>query len=204
MLTLKVKCSLYPKVKVVHSCLTLCDPMDCIVLQARILEWVAFPFFRGSSQSRDRTQVSGIAGGFFTSWVTREAILESVAMPSSRGSSQPQDRTHVSRIAGKVFTVSTIREALYAKKHCGIVFCTCPWLGTYCSLLGSYQWPFFGWWTPINCPVFSTLNSCKKLSLTSRTQGACPLCCQHSGPSSHSVTHTFVLVGMFSCRPCAL
>ena len=49
---------------------TLCDPMDCIVhgiLQARILEWVAFPFSRGSSQPRDLTQVSRIAGGFFTS-----------------------------------------------------------------------------------------------------------------------------------------
>ena len=55
-------------------CLTLCDPMDYTVhgiLQARILEWVAFPFSRGSSQSRDWTQVSPIAGGFFTSWVTR-------------------------------------------------------------------------------------------------------------------------------------
>ena len=42
----------------------------CIVhgiLQARILEWVAFPFSRGSSQPRDGTQVSPIAGGFFTS-----------------------------------------------------------------------------------------------------------------------------------------
>ena len=42
-------------------------------LQASILEWVAFPFSRGSSQPRDRTQVSRIAGGFFTSWATREA-----------------------------------------------------------------------------------------------------------------------------------
>ena len=42
------------------------------ILQARILEWVAFPFCRGSSQPRDRTQVSHIAGGFFTSWATRE------------------------------------------------------------------------------------------------------------------------------------
>ena len=44
------------KVKVAQSCLTLCDPMDYTVhgiLQARILEWVAFPFSRGSSQSRD-------------------------------------------------------------------------------------------------------------------------------------------------------
>ena len=49
---------------------TLCDPMDYTVhgiLQARILEWVAFPFSRGSSQSRDQTQVSHIEGGFFTS-----------------------------------------------------------------------------------------------------------------------------------------
>ena len=43
------------------------------ILQARIMEWVAFPFSRGSSQPRDRTQISCIAGGFFTSWATREA-----------------------------------------------------------------------------------------------------------------------------------
>ena len=42
-------------------------------LQARILEWVAFPFSRVSSQPRDRTQVSRIAGGFFTNWAIREA-----------------------------------------------------------------------------------------------------------------------------------
>ena len=45
------------------------------ILQARILEWVAFPFPTGSSQPRDRTQVSDIAGGFFTSWATREAQI---------------------------------------------------------------------------------------------------------------------------------
>ena len=58
------------KVKVAQSRLTLCDPMDYIVhgiLQTRILEWVSFPFSRGSSQPRDRTQGSCIAGGFFTS-----------------------------------------------------------------------------------------------------------------------------------------
>ena len=55
-------------VKAARSCLTLCDPIDYTVrgiLQARILEWVAFPFSRGSSQPRDRTQVSHTAGGFF-------------------------------------------------------------------------------------------------------------------------------------------
>ena len=45
------------------------------ILQARILEWVAVPFFRRSSQLRDRPQVSHIAGGFFTSWATREAHM---------------------------------------------------------------------------------------------------------------------------------
>ena len=61
-------------VKVAQLCLTLCDPMDYTVhgiLQARILEWVAFPFSRGSSQPRDLTQVSHISGRFFTSWATR-------------------------------------------------------------------------------------------------------------------------------------
>ena len=63
-------------VKVAQSCLTICDPMDCTVhgiLWARILKWIAVPFSRGSSQPRDQTQVCCIAGGFFTSWATREA-----------------------------------------------------------------------------------------------------------------------------------
>ena len=70
--------SIIVKVSVAQSCLTLCDPMDCSppgssvygILQARILEWVAFPFSRGSSQPRDRAWVSGIAGGFFIIWAT--------------------------------------------------------------------------------------------------------------------------------------
>ena len=58
------------EVKVTQSCLTLFNPVDCTIhgiLQAKILEWVAFPFSRGSSQPRNRTQVSRIAGRFFTS-----------------------------------------------------------------------------------------------------------------------------------------
>ena len=58
------------KVKVTQSGPTFCDPKDYTVhgiLQARILEWVASPFSRGSSQPRVGTQVSLIAGGFFTS-----------------------------------------------------------------------------------------------------------------------------------------
>ena len=57
------------EVKVAQSCLTLCDPMDCPlhgILQASILEWVAFLFSRGSSQPKDQTQISHMAGKFFT------------------------------------------------------------------------------------------------------------------------------------------
>ena len=59
--------------EITQSCLTLCDPVDCSppgssahgILQARILEWVAISFSKGSSQPRDRTQVSRIAGRCF-------------------------------------------------------------------------------------------------------------------------------------------
>ena len=69
------------KVLDTQSRLTLCDPMDCNppgssvheILQARILEWIALPSSRGSSQLRDQTRVSCIAGGFFTVWTTRGA-----------------------------------------------------------------------------------------------------------------------------------
>ena len=45
------------------------------ILQARILEWVAFPFYKRSFQCRDRIQVSHVAGRLFTSWATREVSL---------------------------------------------------------------------------------------------------------------------------------
>ena len=60
--------------KVAQSCPALCDTMDCTVhgiLQARILECVAFPFSRGSSWPRDQTRVSCITGRFFTNWAIR-------------------------------------------------------------------------------------------------------------------------------------
>ena len=68
-------CCWWSEVKVTQSCLTLCAPMDYTVLgilQARILEWVAVPFSSGSSQPRDRTQVSSSAGRLFPSWAPRE------------------------------------------------------------------------------------------------------------------------------------
>ena len=66
------------KVKVIQSYPILCDLMDYTchgILQARILEKVAFPFSRGSSQPRGWTQASHTAGGFFTNWATREAYI---------------------------------------------------------------------------------------------------------------------------------
>ena len=72
---------LYLLSEVAQSCLTLCNPMECSppgssihgILQARILEWVAISFSRGSSRPRDWTQVSHIAGRSFNLWPTREA-----------------------------------------------------------------------------------------------------------------------------------
>ena len=66
--------------EVTQSCLTLCNAMDCSlpgssihgIFQARVLEWVAISFSRGSSRPRDRTQVSCIVGKCFTIWATRE------------------------------------------------------------------------------------------------------------------------------------
>ena len=64
-----------------QSCPILCNPTDCNlrgssvhgIFQARVLEWVAISFSRGSSQPRDWTQVSLIAGRRFTIWATKEA-----------------------------------------------------------------------------------------------------------------------------------
>ena len=72
-----------------QQCPTLCDPMDCSlqgssayeILQAGILEWVAMPSSRGSSQLRNWTQVSCIAGRFFTVWATRPAHKKNIAAP---------------------------------------------------------------------------------------------------------------------------
>ena len=67
------------KVNVDQLYLTLCDLMACAVhgiLQARILEWVTFPFSRGSSQPRDQTRASCIAGEFFTNSTIRDNFIQ--------------------------------------------------------------------------------------------------------------------------------
>ena len=73
---------------VAELCPTLCHPMGCSspgssihgIFQARILEWVAIAFSRGSSQPRDETWVSCTAGRFFTNWATREAPYKSTIL----------------------------------------------------------------------------------------------------------------------------
>ena len=91
---------------VAQSCPTLCDPTDCSppgssvhgIFQTRILEWVAMPSCRGSSQPRDRTWVCHIAGGFCTIWATREALKNyTVVTP------KPQ------RLKEKMFTFNSYR-----------------------------------------------------------------------------------------------
>ena len=103
------------KVKVAQSCLTLCDPRDYTVrgnLQARILEWAAFPFFsRGSSQPRDPTQVSRVAGRFLTSGATGDkgkaksasqlATGPEIARKSPLGNAQPANRGELPKGEGE-------------------------------------------------------------------------------------------------------
>ena len=72
------------------SCLTLCDPMNCSppgasvgeVLLARLLEWVAISFSRGTFPLRDWTWVSCIAGRFFTNWATKLWICTNLGLGS--------------------------------------------------------------------------------------------------------------------------
>ena len=70
-------------VLVAQSRLTLCDPMDCSspdfsvhgILQTSVLEWIAIPFSRGTSQPRDWTLVSCVAGTLFTVWATGKSLM---------------------------------------------------------------------------------------------------------------------------------
>ena len=120
-------------VKVAQSRPTLCSPMDYTVhgvLQARILKWVAIPYSRGSSQPRDGTQVSHIAGRFFyqLSHKGSPRILEWVAYAFCRGSSWPRNQTGVSCTAGTFFTNWAVREALSVYIYMPIKFSVCNYL----------------------------------------------------------------------------
>ena len=105
------------KVKVAQSCLILCNPMDIVhgILQARILEWVALPFSRGSSQPRDQTLTQGSP-----TLQAHSLLAEPKRKPKNTGVGSlsllqgivPTFRnwTGVSCIAGGFFTNWAIRE----------------------------------------------------------------------------------------------
>ena len=71
---------------VAKSCPTLCDPTDSSLIgssvhgfsQIRILEWIAISFSRGSFRPRDWTQISWVAGRFFTTWTTTNMTFSRV------------------------------------------------------------------------------------------------------------------------------
>ena len=86
-------------------------PLSMEILQARIGEWVAMPSSRGSPQPSDWTQLSLIAGGFF-SHKRSPRILKWVAYPISSRSSWPRNRTRIFCIACGFFTSWATREAL--------------------------------------------------------------------------------------------
>ena len=79
--------------EVAQLCPTLCDPMDCSlpgssihrIFQARILEWIAISFSRGSSRPMNRTQVSCLAGRYFTIWATRKSPLSKPCALRTKG-----------------------------------------------------------------------------------------------------------------------
>ena len=113
-----------------QSCPTLCNPVDCsppgsslrVILQARVLEWVAISFSRGSSWPRDGTWVSRIAGRFFTVWATREAprasgFLQKQFLPSG---SLPRK--------GEVGDKTRQPELLTLLVYCCLVAKSCPTL----------------------------------------------------------------------------
>ena len=130
------------------------------ILQARILELVAFPFSRGSSQPRDWIQVSCIAGRVFTNWATREAHSKSKTGFEVRKSlSQIQFHYLISVYSTKHLnflkpSLSTFGKRLRISKQEGCQMdemqhtmfspqpraCWCEW-----SIPGSYRWVIDGW-----------------------------------------------------------
>ena len=125
---------------VAQSCLTLCNPMDCSppgfsvhgILQARILERVAMPFSEGSSQPRNQTQVSCIAGRFFTIWATKEA----------------QDRLHLSAVNRTLNWKSLKQEKCITSQNIWSIHCIitpCHHVSVYSALTPLESWSFFSW-----------------------------------------------------------
>ena len=108
---------------VAQSCLILCDSVDCSppgssvhgILQARILEWVAIPFSRGSFQPRDQTWVSHTAGGFFTIWNTKLHVKN---LEKKKNYLQYQGKNFSDLFSQTSFSVWVQRQGSSGKRGC--------------------------------------------------------------------------------------
>ena len=149
----------------------LCDPMEYRVhgiLQVQILEWVAIPFSRGSSQPRDQTQVSRIAGRFFTSWVTREdqeycceqsILLERIfqSQESNQGLLHGRRILYQLTYQGSCSVQSLSRVRLFAT----------PWIAASQASLSITNFRISPMWTK-KYDAFSYIKTMKKIILSSK------------------------------------
>ena len=105
-------------------------PLSIGILQARILEWVAISSSRGSSQLRDWTQVSHIAGDFFTIWATWEAIMGKTKSRGKCGES-PSSQVQLSLPTQRDFYHSQLwrlwKKVKVKSLSCVLLFAT-PWI----------------------------------------------------------------------------
>ena len=140
---------------VAQSCLILFDPMDCSQpgssvhgdSPTRILEWLAMPSSRGSSQPRVQTQVSCIAGRFFTLWATREVLTVTHLPPRililSRSHSSPRN-PHDS---GEIDPLSNSRVDVYYRSSWASQLFAKDWLR---NRSWHYSLHFMFWWLLLN------------------------------------------------------
>ena len=109
--------------EVIQSCATLCDPMDCSlpgfsvhgIFPARVLEWVAISFSRGSSQPRNRTRVSRVAGRRFTLWPIQRKPLEYKA-----GQHPTTSSTRMPHLNNKQSEVAQLYPTLWDPLDCSL------------------------------------------------------------------------------------
>ena len=110
---------------------SLCDSMDCSlpgsslhgILQARVLEWVAIFFSRGSSRPRDRTWVSHIAGRHFNLWATREALRNHLTAPYNFKSYHSSSYLILSYLGRQLEFDKRLKKLKYSK----LTFICVPW-----------------------------------------------------------------------------